>query len=231
MSFKHLKNIFLIITLASTIEAQNLNLKGKNYFCISTGLGVDYINTPDVVDYIISISGKKVNEFDKALELWIAPEFKFKNDMAIKLEYSYIMKQYNLEETSTGVTLNYTLTYKFHSPAVILNYLLFQTQEIYIVKLGAGFGFTKGYFEQFLPLENKKVVYKTNGGIIKFESSFSSRFDGRIYIYLSADAKLSLSTEAVNGNKLIIRKPFGEDRNLRLNFISVAIRVGFSYYF
>ncbi len=233
MNPKYLKNILLFIVMASTMEAQNLNLKNKNYFCISTGLGVNYMNTPDVVDYIISISGKKVNEFEKALELWIAPEFKFKNDIAIKLEYSYITKQYNLEETSTGVPLSYTFTYQLHLPVIILNYLIFQPQEIYIIKLGAGLGFTKGYFEQFLPLANKKVVYQTNGGIIKFESVFSSRFDGRIYVYLSADAKLSLSTEAIDGdgNKLIIRKPLGEDRNLRLNFIGVAIRAGFSYYF
>jgi hypothetical protein len=219
--------------VASAVEAQNLNLKNKNYFCISTGLGVDYINTPDVVDYMISISGKKVNEFDKTLELWVSPEFKFKNEVAVKLEYSYITKQYNLEETSTGVPLNYTFTYQLHSPVIILNYLIFQPQEIYIIKIGAGIGFTKGYFEQFLPLANKKVVYQTNGGILKFESVFSSRLDGRIYVYLSADAKLGLSTEAVDedGNKLIIYKPFKEDRNLRLNFFGVAIRAGFSYYF
>lgn len=233
MNLKTLKNIFLIIAAASAVEAQNLNLKNKNYLCISTGLGVNYINTPDVADYMISISGRKVNEFDNALELWISPELKFKNDIAIKLEYSYITKQYNLEETSTGVPLNYTFTYQLHSPIIILNYLIFQPQEIYIVKLGAGIGFTKGYFEQFLPLANKKVVYQTNGGIVKFESVFSSRFDGRIYVYLSADAKLGLSAEAVDGdgNKVIIRKPFGEDRNLRLNFVSIGIRAGFSYYF
>jgi hypothetical protein len=33
-----------------------------------------------------------------------------------------------------------------------------------------------------------------------------------------------------DGNVLIIRKPFGEDRNLRLNFIGVSFRAGFSVY-
>lgn len=231
--FECLKKTLLLISIISMANAQSLNLKNKNYLCISAGMGVNYINLPDVVDYLISISGKKINEFDGAFELWITPELKIKDDISLKIEYSYTTKEYNVEETSTGIPLNYTFTYRLHSPAIILNYLFFQEQEIYIVKVGAGFGFTKGYFEQFLPIAGEKMVYQTNGGIFKLEAIFSSRLDGRIFIHLSADAKVALSTEArdKNGNKLIIRKPFGEDRNLRLNFVGLAIRAGFSYYF
>ena len=45
------------------------------------------------------------------------------------------------------------------------------------------------------------------------------------------DGLREFNFDTVYGNKLIIRKPFEEDRNLRLNFTGVAIRFGFSYYF
>ncbi len=196
-------------------------------------MGVNYINLPDIVDYLVSISGKKVNEFDGALELWVTPEIKIKSNTALKIEYSYTTKQYNVEETSTGIPLNYIFTYQLHSPTLVLNHLFFQEHEVYIIKIGVGLGFTRGYFIQSFPVSGKKIIYQTNGGILKFESIFSSRLDGKVYVHLSAEAKIGLSTEASDnaGNKLIIRKPFREDRNMRLNFIGIAIRAGFSYYF
>ncbi|CUS77883.1 hypothetical protein JGI7_00484 [Candidatus Kryptonium thompsonii] len=230
--------LWLVITILSlilthTLTTQNLNLKNRNYVCLSAGLGANYINFPDVSDYITSITGKRTKEFDGAPEFWASTEFKIGRDIAIKIDYSYISKQYNIEETSTGVSLNYIFTYKVHNPVLTLNYLLFQEQEIYIVKFGAGLGFTKGYFSQFLPLSGKEVTYGTNGGILKLEAIFSSRLGEKVYVHLSTDVKIGLTDEArdANGNKLIIRKPFEEDRNLRLNFTGVAIRFGFSYYF
>ncbi len=222
-----------MIFLFANLQSQDLNLKNRNYFCISAGIGADYVNFPDVVDYITSISGKKINEFDGALELWISPELKIEKNTSVKLEYSYITKQYNVEETSTGESLLYNFTYQIHSPTLCINYLLFQENEIYIVKFGAGIGLVRGYFKQSLPLSLKEITYISNGGILKLEAIFSSRLDGKVYVHLATDLKLSLSSEAKdeNGNKLIIRKPFGEDRNLRLNFIGLAIRAGFSYYF
>lgn len=227
--------LVVILPFASIyiLNAQNLNLKNRNYVCLSAGLGADYINFPDVSDYITSITGKRIKEFDGAPEFWASTEFKIGKDIAIKIDYSYISKQYNVEETSTGVPLNYTFTYKVHSPVLVLNYLLFQEQEVYIIKFGAGLGFVKGYFLQFLPLSGKEITYGTSGGILKLEAVFSSRLDGRVYVHLSSDVKIGLTDEArdVNGNKLIIRRPFEEDRNLRLNFTGIAIRFGFSYYF
>ncbi|MFN3135786.1 MAG: hypothetical protein ACK44H_09495 [Candidatus Kryptonium sp.] len=229
--------LWLVVILSfisiHTLKAQDLNLKNRNYVCLSAGLGANYINFPDVSDYITSITGKRIKEFDGAPEFWASTELKIGKDMAIKIDYSYISKQYNVEETSTGASLNYAFTYKVHNPVLILNYLFFQEHEIYIVKFGAGLGFTKGYFSQFLPLSGKEITYGTNGGFLKLEAIFSSRLGGKVYVHLSADAKIGLTDEArdVNGNKLIIRRPFEGDRNLRLNFVGVAIRFGFSYYF
>ncbi len=228
-----LRVVILSLIFICISNAQDLNLKNKNYVCLSGGLGADYINFPDVSDYITSIAGKRTKEFDGAPEFWVATEFKINKDMAIKFDYSYIFKQYNVEETSTGASLNYTFTYKVHTPILILDYLLFQEREFYIIKFGAGLGFVKGYFSQFLPLSGKEITYGTNGGILKLEAVFSSRLDGKVYVHLSTDAKIGLTNEARDGdgNKLIIRRPFEGDRNLRLNFIGVAIRFGFSYYF
>ncbi|CUU10020.1 hypothetical protein JGI2_00394 [Candidatus Kryptobacter tengchongensis] len=233
MKAKFQQSAILLLFIFHFLNSQDLNLKNKNYICLSAGLGANYINLPDISDYITSIAGKNQNEFSGAPEFWLASEFKINKDMSIKIDYSYISKQYNVEETSTGIPLNYNFTYKAHIPTFILNYLFFQPQEIYIVKLGFGLGFVKGYFSQFLPFSGKEIIYKANGGMLKLETIFSSRLDGRVYVYLSADVKVGLTEEAKdsNGNKLIIRKPFDEDRNLRLNFISVAIRFGFSYYF
>jgi hypothetical protein len=81
-------------------------------------------------------------------------------------------------------------------------------------------------------LSVKDVLYKSNGGIFKIEGVFSSRLDWRVFVYLSTDLKFGLTGELKDddGNVLIIRKPFGEDRNLRLNFIGVSFRAGFSVY-
>ncbi|MCS7228466.1 MAG: hypothetical protein RMJ81_02055 [Candidatus Kryptonium sp.] len=233
MKIKFYQSLALLLTISYFLNSQDLNLKNKNYICLSAGLGVNYINLPDVSDYITSITGKKMSEFSGAPELWLTSEFKISKDISIKIDYAYTLKQYNLEETSTGVPLNYTLTYKIHTPSLILNYLSFQPQEIYIIKIGAGFGFVNGYFSQILPLSGKEINYRANGGMFKIETAFSSRLDGKVYVHLSADAKFGLTEEArdENKNKIIIRKPFGEDRNLRLNFFGVAIRFGFSYYF
>ncbi|MEN3039276.1 MAG: hypothetical protein ABDI07_09035 [Candidatus Kryptonium sp.] len=233
MKVKFYRSLILLFVMSYFLNSQDLNLKNRNYICFSAGIGVNYINLRDVSDYITSISGKKISEFSGAPEFWLTSEFKIGKDISIKIDYAYISKQYNLEETSTRIPLNYTLTYKTHIPSLILNYLSFQPQEIYIIKIGAGFGFVNGYFSQFLPLSGKEINYKANGGMFKIESVFSSRLDGKVYVHLSADAKFGLTEEArdENKNKLIIRKPFGEDRNLRLNFFGVAIRFGFSYYF
>lgn len=225
---------FIILTLLTIhyLSSQDLNLKNKNYICISAGFGANYANFPDIHDYITAITGKKLNKLSSVPEFWATSEIKINKDMSVKVDYTYTLKQYNIEETSTGVPLIYNFTYKAHILTLLLNHLFFQPQEIYIIKLGFGFGFVNGRFLHLLAFSGKEVSYKANGGTLKFETIFSSRLDGKVYVHLSTDAKISLTQEVKdpNGNKLIIRKPFDRDKNLRLNSVGVAIRFGFSYY-
>ncbi len=223
-----LKVLGIVGVIFNMIYAQNLNLSGRNYFCLSLGMGVNYVNVPDVVDYVRSISGERLKDFDGALELWLAPEFKIGRNIAVKFEYSYISKNYEVWKSDW----RYLFDYELRNQVLIIDYLHFQKQEIFILKIGAGIGLVNARFVQHLPMSGKDVLYKSNGGIFKIEGVFSSRLDWRVFVYLSTDLKFGLTGELKDddGNVLIIRKPFGEDRNLRLNFIGVSFRAGFSVY-
>ncbi len=225
---KILKVLGIAVVILNMIYAQDLNLKGRNYFCLSLGMGVSYVGVPDVVDYVGSISGERLRDFDGAFELWLAPEFKIGRNISVKFEYSYINKRYEVWWSDW----RYLFDYEFHNPIFVIDYLHFQKQEIFVLKIGAGFGLVNARFVQHLPISDKDALYKSNGGMFKIEGVFSSRLDWRVFVYLSTDLRFGLTGEVKdeNGNVLIIRKPFGEDRNLRLNFIGVSFRAGFSVY-
>jgi hypothetical protein len=104
-----LKVLGIVGVIFNMIYAQNLNLSGRNYFCLSLGMGVNYVNVPDVVDYVRSISGERLEDFDGALELWLAPEFKIGRNIAVKFEYSYISKNYEVWKSDWRYLFDYEL--------------------------------------------------------------------------------------------------------------------------
>jgi len=204
------------------------SLNEFRYRCVSAGMGLTYISASDIVAYINSLTTQQTKELTAAGEFFIAPEIQFSNSFALKLEYSYLMKPYNIDVSNAGT---YHLSYILHMPSVILDYLI--VGDGYFFKFGGGMGYHFGIFTQRFPNSNTDATYSASGVGFKLEAVGNTTLGGSLYALIGVALRGDFigQLQDKDGNYIIIRKPYSSDENARLGFLSFGIKFGLTYYF
>lgn len=199
------------------------------YRCVSAGMGLTYISAPDIVAYINSLAtAQQTNELAAAGEFLIAPEIQISDLLALKLEYSYLTKPYNVDVSNVGT---YHFSYYLHMPSLVLSYLI--VGNGYYFKFGGGMGYHYGVFTQRFPNSTADASYSASGVGFKLEAVGNTTLGGRLCALVAAALRGDFigQLEDKDSKPVIIRRPYSGDTNARLGFLSFGIMFGLAYYF
>ena len=153
---------------------------------VSAGMGVSYVDAPNVVDYLNRFvgTGERVSDFTSAVEFFAAPETWLSSDVILRLEYAYLLKSYSLS-SSNGM---YRFDYSVHMPTVVLDYLL--EGDGFYVKVGGGIGYHFGKFSYLFPNSNTEARFAGNGVGVKLELMGNTAFGESLYGLIGGDLRL-----------------------------------------
>ncbi len=174
---------------------------------ISCGLGVVFLNSPNIVDYV-STYGNKINEFENFPEFKIAIAIPIEDNLNLNGEFSYLFSTFNSENI-------YPISHeiKFFLPTIMLQKVF--EEQFYNVKLGVGLGY---HFTEIVEKSlGNNPKYNSDGFGIKGETSLDIQLDENFY------SEISTSFRANFFNKFSQKK-------FSPNFISVGILLGFKFY-
>jgi hypothetical protein len=191
---------------------------------VSGGMGVSYIDAPNVVDYLNRFAGtdERVSDFASAVEFFAAPETWLSSDVILRLEYAYLLKSYSLG-SSNGV---YRFDYSVHMPTVVLNYLL--EGDGFYVKVGGGIGYHFGKFSYLFPNSSTEARFTGNGIGVKLELMGNTAFGESLYGLIGGDLRLDFIGALTDSDG---KGPVGTVDPVRLRFASAGIKFGLVYYF
>jgi len=214
--------LLLLLPFGGGLLAQEDSPRSSAAF--SAGMGVSYINAPNVVDYLNKYASQadRVADFTPAVEFFIAPELSLNSTLVLRLEYAYLLKSYSLN----GLGGVYSFDYSIHMPTAVLDYLL--KGEGFYVKVGGGMGYHFGKFSYLFPNSNSEAQFTGSGIGIKLELIGNTAFSESLYGLIGGDLRLdyigALKDNSGNG-------PSQATGNVRLRFASAGIKFGLVYYF
>jgi hypothetical protein len=191
---------------------------------VSAGMGVSYIDAPNVVDYLNKFAGptERASDFTSAVEFFVAPEKWLSPSVVLRLEYSYLLKSYSLSR-SEGL---YHFGYSVHMPTLVLDYL-FEGDGFY-VKVGGGGGYHFGKFSRLDPSSSTETRFTGSGVGVKLELTGNTAFGESLYGLIGGDLRLDFIGALKDADGI------GPDRAgnpVRLRFTSVGVKFGLVYYF
>ncbi len=190
------------------------------YYGISGGIGVTMINVGDVVDFISN--GTNQSRFATAGEFFGAAEIQVADEWGVKLEYSSLVNSYNIPQS--GIALSYS--YNVQMPSIILHRII--TGKGYLLKFGGGGGYHMASFNQDYPSGHPS--YSAKGVGLKLDAEGNSAFDEHLFAFIGADVRDDiLGTLKDSQGNALINPSYGT--NVKMNFISVGIKFGLSYFF
>jgi len=189
----------------------------------SGGMGVEYVNAPDIVDYINSVVGPggRVPDFKTGVQFFVAATIPVADEWTLKLEYAYLLLSFYSPGTF-GVT---DFTCAVHMPTLLVQYVLAE-EGVYNVKAGAGMGYHFGSLTEESPQVSGRWTGKGIGTILDLEANtaFSEDFFGYLGVDLRWDFIGDLHRSRVGGSSSLVKTP-------SLYFFSLGARLGFTYYF
>jgi len=206
-----------VVTL-STARPDSL-MFNRNYCGVSGGLGVSLINVGDVVDFVSN--GTNQSHFAAAAEFFGALEVQIADNWGIKGEYSYLLNSYNIPQG--GIILPYS--YHVQMPSALLEYVL--KGNGYFFKFGGGGGYHFAQFEQDYPAT---ITYTAKGIGLKIEGEGNTAFDEHLYGYIGADARDDILGDLKDdAGNILVNKSL--NKNVKMNFITVGLKFGLTYFF
>jgi hypothetical protein len=214
--------LFSLFPCGSGLLAQEESPRSSAAF--SAGMGVSYLNAPNVVDYLNKYASQadRVADFTPAVEFFVAPELSLSSTLILRVEYAYLLKSYSL----SGLGGVYSFEYSVHMPTAVLDYLL--KGDGFYVKVGGGMGYHFGKFSYLFPNSNSEARFTSSGVGIKLELMGNTAFGESLYGLIGGDLRLdyigALKDDSGNG-------PSQATGNVKLRFASAGIKFGLVYYF
>lgn len=207
--------LFTVILVSSFGLAQQTG-DGSRFFQITGGLGVDAHSDPTMLDYINALTfptpDQKLTGFTSASEFFITPEVQVSDDWSVGLEYSYLIKSYNI---SAGYQWDFSYTVQM--PTLLIHYLL--PGDGYWIKLGGGAGYSfASLSEDFVQTGASENSTATGPGF-KIDAVGNTKFDDHFWGSIGVDIRWVYAGAFKGGLVTTVPPP-------KLDFFSVGVKFG-----
>jgi hypothetical protein len=176
-----------VVTLADLGAAQSA--PPGRFFSLSAGMGINAHSAPSTADYISTVlqlhEPNKIGDFTSAIEFFVTPELQVSDDLSLALEYSYLVKSYNLSSTAGPGISEFSTS--IHMPTAVVHYLI--PGQGYWLKLGGGVGYYFGSFSQMLYGSGQIETFRASAPGVKLEAVGNTMFDESFYGYIGIDVR------------------------------------------
>jgi hypothetical protein len=223
---KSIALLFLVVLAGSDLLAFPLPADSPadsqltSRYAFSAGMGVEYLNAPDVVDYVNAAAAglgatQRLPDFKAGVQFFGAFAVPLSADWVLKVEYAYLLMSYTPEVIGPS---DFTLV--AHLPSAILQYAVLD-ENLYDLKVGAGVGYHFATLSTTYSTVDARFKGDGVGVIVDLEAN--TAFGESLFAYLGGDMRL----EFIGA----LRSSPPQRLQPGLNTFSIGARFGFSYYF
>ena len=192
---------------------------------ISAGMGVSYLTQRDLVDMINGgyASGKRVDEFNSAVDFFGSVFLPLSADWALRFEYAYVLNGYNISAPFGPGEFTAIL----HMPSILLEYILVE-EGVYNLSGGVGGGYHIGSLE--VEYGTIRDSYTAAGPGMVMMLSGNTALGENLFVHLSVNARWEFLGELRNGSEQSPGRGAGGGP-ATLGSFGVGARLGASYFF
>ncbi len=180
-----LVSIFVsFVPIFTTLSQQTSG--GKKFIQITAGLGVSAHSDPTILNYINALTlpspDQKLSGFTSASEFFITPEVQISNEWSVGLEYSYLLKSYNVLGG-----YQWDFSYSVQMPTVLVHYLT--PGDGYFLKFGGGVGYAIGNLSEQFAQTGAGESSRASGPGFKIEAVGNTEFDEHFWGSIGVDLR------------------------------------------
>ena len=209
--------LFIFICINQIVFAQ-ISLRG--------GMGINFISTPTLRDYLNVINSAQVNNqlatFNTAINFSAEMDFTAAKNYELGVELAYLYNSFNFSPNGG----RYELSYSVLMPTIV-NYYVIDGQG-YNFKFGGGLGLrfaTINELKEFTPNSNQ---YSSVGFGILLRALGNTALGRNVYANITGDIRYDLNGTPKNNGNAIQNGTLG---NVNLNSLSVGLSLGITYIF
>jgi hypothetical protein len=210
--------LLLLLLCSRSVVAQQTSHVGS-FIQVTGGLGVSAHYDPTIINYINQLTlpapDQKITDFASASEFFITPEVQVSDDWSVGIEYSYLLKSYNVLGQYA-----WNFSYTSQMPTMLVHYL--SPGDGYWLKFGGGIGYAFGSFTEQFVQSGQENRSSTSGPAFKVEAVGNTEFDEHFWGSIGLDLRWvyagTFKTVAVTS----LASP-------KLDFFSAGIKFGVTF--
>ena len=210
----------IIAFLAPTYTALSWQTNGRErFFQITGGLGVGAHADPTITNYINALTlpapDQKLSDFTSASEFFISPEVQVSDEWSVGLEYSYLVKSYNVIGS-----YQWDFSYSAQMSTLFVHYLI--PGDGYWLKFGGGAGYAFGDLSEQFAQTGASENSKASGPAFKLEAVGNTKFDEHFLGSIGVDLRWVYAGSFKGGIVSTAPTP-------KLDFFSAGIKFGVTF--
>lgn len=213
---KYLKLLCLLFLICSSAFSQ---------VKLRTSMGVDYVSTPSLYDYINQNSFGSSNEigsFKTAINFSGEIDYAVSENYEIGIDFTYRLFSYT---TLSGLQ-KYEMAYHNFMPGIVAYYVI--AGDGYQFKFGGGVGIRLLSVDETLPTINTADNYKASGFGFLLRGTGNTRIGTDLYANINFDARYDVNGEPDNNGQKITNNVTKTPVNF--NSFSVGLSLGLTYF-
>jgi len=220
--------LILPLNLFSQESVKDTLVINESRFNVSASMGLKIIAVKDLVDYInyyIPYNQDEFKSLTTSPEFFVNAEYRFEESYGLKLEYNYILKSYNLENTRDLLYHNISINYSYHSTSLLFDYII--RDPGYLLKFGIGPSFYYSLLYQKTPLSRDEEGFHTYGMGLKADIYGHTQFSKSVYMIIGLNFQVGWLGDLKNNNGVYL----SPNQKVNMSFISAGVNLGMVFYF
>lgn len=219
MKLKKIFFVLLILISLKSITAQENQLRAS--------MGIDFISTPSLVDYInqsnFASDGSELPAFNTAVNFSGEYGKIISENFQLSAELAYLLYSYN----TSNINGRYDISYDLIMPSLLAFYVV--SGNGYSFKFGGGAGIRFLSVDETLPASIRSDNYTSTGFGAILRAEGNTLLGGKFYANVITDIRYDINGEPNGDNGYLRNNVLNE--NVNFNSLSVGIKLGVSYYF
>ncbi|WP_337865762.1 hypothetical protein [Ignavibacterium sp.] len=211
--------LLLILISLKSITAQENQLRAS--------MGIDFISTPSLVDYInqsnFASDGSELPAFNTAVNFSGEYGKIIEENFQLSVELAYLLYSYN----TSNINGRYDISYDLIMPSILAFYVI--SGNGYSFKFGGGAGIRFLSVDETLPASIRSDNYTSTGFGAILRGEGNTLLGGKFYANVITDIRYDINGEPKGDNGNLRNNVLNE--NVNFKSLSVGIKLGVSYYF
>jgi hypothetical protein len=211
---KKISFILIFIGLSAVVYPQ---------ISLRAGMGINFISTPSLKDYLSYLTGTQQPSFNTAIDFSGEADFRAANNYELGMEMAYIYNSFNFSPNGG----RYELSYSVVMPT-ITNYYVIDGQG-YNFKFGGGLGLRFASITESKEFTSNSNNYNSIGFGILLRALGNTALSSNVYANITGDIRYDINGTPKNNGNAIENTTLAS--NVNMNSLSFGLSLGITYIF